>query len=214
MRGRVAALLIAVASGAGLFGGSAQATAPTCALVTDPAGDAAVYRSATTPVSTPNEPALDVVSADVGSGPRAVTFVVRVSRLGTAVEAGPRLDMWRTYFTFRGRGFAASASRALDGSRFVVEGEFPETSSPPGFTSSVPVTGSFDMARNEVKVVVPRDLLGRTRVGDKITKLTIDTVAGVGTLGTSDAYAGTTVDRTDQPGPGTAIGDRSCVRST
>jgi hypothetical protein len=181
--------------------------------VTDPAGDAVLTHSV--PVA-PNDAALDVLSADMASGARNITAVVRVTRLGTAVEAGPRLDQWTVWFTFRGRGFAATAARALDGEEFYVSGDFPEEQAVPGFNSTVPVAGAFDPSTNEVRIVLPRDLVGHTRAGDKISKITVDTVTGAGSLATQStgAYAGITVDRTQQPGPTTSIGAPSCVKSS
>ncbi|MCU1589614.1 MAG: hypothetical protein JWP11_870 [Frankiales bacterium] len=168
------------------------------------------------PSATPNDPALDVLSADVASGARNLTLVVRVAGLGTAVDAGPRLDQWVVYFTFRGGGFAATAARAIDGLQFWVAGDFAEKQAAPGFTATIPVTGEFDPTTNEVRIVLPRDLIGHTRAGDKISKISVDTVTGVGTLATQSTglYAGTTVDRTQQPGATTTIGARNCVRSS
>jgi hypothetical protein len=208
-------LAVAAALCAGLVTPAVAGSGATpCRIVTDPAGDAALRDVG--PVSAPNESALDVLSADVASGPRNLTIVVRVTGLGTAVEAAPRLDQWIVYFTFKGHGFAATAARAVDGTEFYLAGDFPEKSSAPGFTATVPVTGAFVEAANEVRIVVPRDLVGHTRKGDKISKITVDTVTGVGTLATetTGAYAGTTVDRTAQPGSTTLIGAASCVRST
>jgi hypothetical protein len=192
----------------------ASPTAVSCRIVTDPAGDASL--SSRVPAPAANDAALDVLSADIASGPRNLTVVVRVAHLGTALEAGPRLDMWIVYFTFRGHGFAATAQRAVDGTEFYLAGDFPEKSAAPGFTATVPVSGSFVESTSEVRLVVPRDLVGHTKKGDAISKISVDTVTGAGTLATetTGAYAGTTVDRTAQPGPSTAIGAASCVRST
>jgi hypothetical protein len=176
-----------------------------CPLLTDPVGDASLSSHADV-----SAPGLDVLAANILTGPRNLTFVVHVAELGPAAAAGPRLDQWRMYFTFRGHAFAASAMRALDGTRFAIEGDVDETSSAPGFTPSSPVDGSFDEARNEVRIVVPRDRIGHTRSGDRIARISVDTMTGVGTLFTSGAYAGYTVDRTSLPGPSTTIGSRSC----
>lgn len=210
------AIVAAIIAGGLLAAGSATAGGASgyCRIVTDPASDAVLVSRG--PVASPNDAALDVLSADVASGARNVTIVVRVAGLGTAVEAGPRLDQWVVYFTFRGRGFAATAARAIDGVQFWVAGDFPEEQPTPGFTATVPVTGGFDPATNEVRIALPRDLIGHTRPGDKISKISVDTVTGAGTLATQStgAYAGTTVDRTQQPGASTTIGAPSCVKSS
>jgi hypothetical protein len=212
---RVVPSLVAVA--AGLLGTATAAATPgavACRIVSDPAGDATL--TSHQPVSTPDDAPLDVLSADLASGSRNVTIVVRVAGLGTAVEAGPRLDQWVVYFTFRDHGFAATAARAVDGEQFWVAGDFPEKEAAPGFTATVPVGGSFDPATNEIRIVLPRDLIGHTRSGDKVSRISVDTLTGVGTLATQStgAYAGRTVDRTQQPGPTTSIGAPSCVKST
>jgi hypothetical protein len=188
------------------------APAPTCRVVTDAAGDALIARSA--PTST-NDAALDVRSADLATGRRFVTAVIRVAALGTATDAGPRLDQWSLFFTFRGHGFVASAQRALDGSQFYVGGDFPEQTNVPGTTTTVPVQGSFDPAANEVRIVFPRDLIGHTRAGQKISRLVAVTYTGAGTLATQQtgAYAASQVDDTVQPGPSVVIGAASCDAS-
>jgi hypothetical protein len=182
--------------------------------VTDPAGDATLTHHDST--GTTNTAALDVRSADMASGPRNVTAVVRVTRLGTALEAAPRLDQWMVFFKFRGNAFAAVAARAVDGTEFRVDGDFPEKSAPPGFTASTQVTGTFNTAANEVRIVFPRDLIGHTRAGDKLTDIVIVTYTGAGSLATQQtgAQAGGTVDSTEQPGPSAVIGAPSCVAAS
>jgi len=209
------ALAVAAAASACLAVSPAIASSgvPPCRIVNDPAGDA-VLRSIG-PVSTPDQAALDVISADIASGSRNLTLVVRVAQLGSAVEAAPRLDQWIVYFTFRGHGFAATAARAVDGTEFYLAGDFPEKSAAPGFTATVPVSGTFVEGANEVRLVVPRDLVGRTKKGDKISKITVDTVTGVGTLATetTGAYAGTTVDRTAQRSTAKALTGARCLKA-
>jgi hypothetical protein len=195
---------------------SSASTPPACRIVTDPADDASLISR--NPVVTPSDGALDVVSADIAAGPRNITAVVRVTHLGTAVEAGPRLDQWMVWFTFRGQGFAAVALRGIDGSQFSLYGDFPEQSHlpAPGSMERQRVTGSLDSATNEIRIVFPRDLLRRTRGGDQISNITVDSLTGAGSVATQSTASGVgvTVDRTWQPGPTTSIGEQSCVRST
>jgi hypothetical protein len=195
---------------------SSASSPPACRIVMDPADDASLVSR--NPVVIPSDGALDVISADIAAGPRNVTTVVRVTHLGTAAEAGPRLDQWMVWFTFRGQGFAAVALRGIDGTQFSLYGDFPEQSGPPvpGAMESVPAAGSLDAASNEIRIVFPRDSLGPTRRGDRITNITVDSLTRTGTVATQSTTSGVgvTVDRTWQPGPATSIGAASCIRST
>jgi hypothetical protein len=208
------ALAVAVLAVSAAVGPAWANSGVNCRVVQDAAGDAALLRQDTTGSS--NAAALDVVSADVATGTRNVTAVVRVAGLGTAADAAPRMDQWSVFFKFRGAGFAATAGRAVDGTEFYLAGDFPERSAAPGLTASVPVSGSFDPAANEVRVSFPRDLIGHTRAGQKITDIVVVTYTGLGTLSTEQtgAYAETQVDDTAQPGPSVVIGANSCVRSS
>jgi hypothetical protein len=158
---------------------------------------------------------MDILSADIAGGRRYVTAVVRVAHLGTAVEAGPRIETWYTNFKFKGTLFRATASRAIDGSLYYLSGTFPEHSGAPGFEGHVDVTGSFDETRNEIRVVFPRDLIGHTRDNSQLTDIIVVSATGAGTLASqaTSAYAEETVDATDAPGPTTSVGRPSCVGS-
>lgn len=214
MRRTVMVATAMVTVSAGVLPASAKTLPATCQVVQDAAGDAAGLRH--DPTGSSNLAELDVLSADVASGPRAITAVVRVAGLGTATGAAPRLDQWTVFFKFRGNGFAATAGRAVDGTEYYLAGDFPEQSAAPGFTAAAPVTGSSNPASNEVRISFPRDLIGHTRAGQKITGIVVVTYTGVGTLATeqSGAYAATQVDDTTQPGPSVTIGAASCVRSS
>ena len=166
-----------------------------------------------TPLSTANDAALDVLSADVGIGSSTLAFVVRVADL--AEEISPQTHQWMMWFDVRGQSFATSATRATDGVSFRVVGDFPEhESAAPGVTSNtIPVTGSFDLVSNEIRVDVPRRHLPVIRPSlDALTNLTVDSLTGVG-ITTERVSATTTVDRTSQPGPRLTLSSQTCVRA-
>jgi hypothetical protein len=123
------------------------------------------------------------VSADVASDARSVTTVVRVQRLGTALDAAGRRNQYRFSFTLGRYGDVVTyAYRGIDGEKFHVtvptEGE--------DMTHTLlPATGVFDVARNEVRVTVPlvqasgnRNLRGRTY----FTRLAAETFRGAGAV--------------------------------
>ena len=189
----------------------ARAQPVRCHVVTDPAGDGT--RHVDPPgLSTPNEPSLDVLSADVGIGAKSMVFVVRVAALGSATSQGPVTERWDMNFELRGQQFATTATRAIDGADFRVLGQFPENdTAAPGAQTSVPVAGSFDEARNEITVVVPRRLLPILRPSkDSLTNLAVDSFSGAGITSERLSLA-TTVDQTVQPGPNLPINAKTCV---
>jgi hypothetical protein len=71
----VALLVCASLAGAGAAGAATKA-APVCNIVTDDKGDGSF-------VATPNSKALDVVSADIATGAKTVTAVIRVDGMGS-----------------------------------------------------------------------------------------------------------------------------------
>ena len=204
----LAVLIVSLVSGLAV---PASASRAVCHVVTDPAGDA-VRPIRGTGMSTPNDPTLDVLSADVGIGVQTLAFVVRVAHLGDALSQGAQTDSWQMYFTVRGKSFATNATRAPDGVSFTILGDLPEQYAAPGFTPEANVSGSFNIATNEIRVDVPRRYLPVMRPSKEVLlNLTVDSITGVGLLTAEGARLGTTVDRTEQPGPRMPLNTQSCV---
>jgi hypothetical protein len=67
--------LFAASVAAGGVAVAAPKAAPVCNIVTDDKGDGTL-------IATPNSKALDVVSADIATGPKTVTAVIRVDGMG------------------------------------------------------------------------------------------------------------------------------------
>lgn len=149
-------------------------------LVTDPAGDANDQPNLTVPGV--NFPDLDIVSADIASDARFVTTVIRVADLGTALEAAGRRNTYRFSFKFgRNSGEVVTyAYRGVDGQQFL----FSVPAEGGGNTvKQLPATGTFDVARNEVRVSIPLAKAKGSRImrGDTyITRLNASTHRGVG----------------------------------
>lgn len=151
-----------------------------CMLIRDPAGDASDQPNLTVPGV--NQPDLDIVSADIASDARSVTTVVRVQRLGTALEAAGRHNYYRFSFYLGQYGdVMTEAYRGVDGEQFAVT--VPNEGDGVG-RPELPATGVFDVARNEVRVTIPLMRASGNRIvrkGRYFSQLAADTFRGVGT---------------------------------
>lgn len=166
--GRIA-LVVAVVSAAAWATPSLAATPRSCRLIIDAAGDAQ-DQPYTTPPS-PNQPDLDIVSADVASDQNSVTTVVRVARLGTMLESpGTDNEFQFTFWVGKdSRAVTTYAYRGVDAEKFFF-GVAPE-----GNSDNEPLsraTGVFDMANNEVRVTVPLTDAAHGRIIRRDTRLT------------------------------------------
>src|SRR3954454_4928922 len=114
MAGRVASVMIAAAL-LGVSGTpSLAAASPSCGFIQDTAGDGNDQLNGTR--VGPNEPDLDILSADVATDARSVTTVVRVANLGTALQAAGRRNLYRFFFQLGSRheNVVTLATRSLD----------------------------------------------------------------------------------------------------
>jgi hypothetical protein len=78
LRPALAACLVLAVTGTGVASAAPRrpAVKPVCTIVTDVKGDGSV-------AATPNSKALDIVSADIATGPKTVTGVIRVDGMGS-----------------------------------------------------------------------------------------------------------------------------------
>jgi hypothetical protein len=97
----------------GAIAGALPASATTCPLLTDPAGDATTTNATLMPAA----PEADVLSADIASGATTVTAVLRVASLAHP-EGGSWVVSWHFADTSGPWGglYAFQASRQADGS--------------------------------------------------------------------------------------------------
>ena len=203
----VVALGVAAAATPSLAGPSKA-----CMLVRDAVGDATDQPNMTVPGL--NQPDLDIVSADVASDARSVTTVVRVQRLGTALEAPGRRNQYRFSFHLGAYGDVVTyAYRGVDGEKFHVtvptEGEY-ETK------TLLPATGVFDVARNEVRVTLPlKQASGNRKIRKPtyISQLAAETHRGVGAVsGLAGSFGvATSVDNASSESR-YVVGSASCVQ--
>jgi hypothetical protein len=191
---------------------SLAGTSGSCMLIRDVAGDARDQDHGT--YIGPNEPDLDIVSADIASDARSVTTVVRVQHLGTALEAGGRRNLYRFFFQLGNRHeyVVTLAHRGIDGEQFgvIVPSEGGNVTA-----TELPATGVFDVAHNEVRVTIPlMQASGNhiVRPQTYFSHLVADTYRGVGTgpeaLGVT---AATSLDYADTTARYLA-GSSSCVQ--
>ena len=210
-RARVALLVAAVClTGLATPGVAGQKRA--CMLVRDVAGDATDQPGLAVPGI--NQPDLDIVSADVASDPRAVTTVVRVQDLGTALDAAGRRTQYRFSFHLGAYGDVVTyAYRGVDGEKFHVtvptEGE--------GTTKTLlPATGVFDVARSEVRVTIPLQQASgnrKIRRPTYISELAAATFRGVGPVaGVAGSIGVSTGVDTASSTSRYVVGSPSCVQ--
>jgi hypothetical protein len=153
--------LIAVATVAPLLAGVGSAHAakrppvkkPVCKLVTDATGDGTGTGTA---AAGPNEPALDIVSADVATNATMLTAVFRVASLSGATDTAPT---GRTYELSFKSGTTTITVRAV-------------ISKAGNTWQDGKGSGIVDTAGNEIRVSVPLSTLGvPVKTGDKLTDL-------------------------------------------
>lgn len=133
-----------------VFAGPAHATG--CPLLTDPAGDVGPGSLAPVPVEGPVAHSLDIVSADVASGPTSVVAVLRVRSL-TFDPFAHGLSHWAFGWAVDGTGYGVIAGRGLDASGLSFRSDF---HGPGGFHTPVPV--AVDEAAGTFTWTLPRSL--------------------------------------------------------
>lgn len=153
-------------------GPSAMAAAKrSCQLITDSRGDTSQHGAVPT-----DEPALDILSADVATDAQWLTVAVRVAKLDIPESGAPPMRRWSVLLT-TGNGVryivqARQGHGGTAGDISVVEGD------EDGLWTQTPVNVQvrvrLDTVRAEVRISVPRGELGDSsglRPGKRITGL-------------------------------------------
>lgn len=174
---RVVVGLIVTAVGLGSAGYSPlqAATRPACDLVTDKPGDTTAGPPQA-PVPT-NEPALDIVSADVSVNAAWVTTALRVKKLALGRGTAPDMWRWSVIFTAGSTTYALDARAGVGGvvgEAYVVHMMDANTASWFGSGTGARVRVTLDEQRNEIRATVARSALvdtGGVRLGDRLTGL-------------------------------------------
>jgi hypothetical protein len=150
----------------------AKTVPPVCNLVQDAKGDATqLYILGEG--SVPNEPALDIVSADVASNGKQMTTAIRVDKLARNSNGSPYGNIWYVYFNVGGIDFFTQAQSPRIGDVFSVGYVSPDT----GIRTALPdntATGMVDLDKNEVRVTFNLAQLtpqATAKPGSKITGL-------------------------------------------
>jgi hypothetical protein len=123
---------------------------PVCNLLVDAKGDATQLYVA--PEGTgPNDPALDVVSADVASNGKVITTVLRVDKLAKSGTTAPTGYVWYVYFTVNGQEFYTQTKSDPTGDVFSVGYVASGTGLRTALADST-AKGTFVTAKNEIHV--------------------------------------------------------------
>lgn len=215
--------VLALTLGSVALSGAHAATPPPCNLIADPAGDTFMVRSQDTAGAYgPAEDGLDLRSVDVASDDKVLTGVIRVTKLATTVASAPNGIDFRISFTLPGQdpakgNFFLNARTSggtpsyLLGLRTVVGGGQSTTA------KLVDGTGTFDTAKNEIRLSVPLAAVttgdATLKKGDKLTftgldqtsarQVAVNPATGVGTATFADVV---TADATY------VAGSKNCVK--
>ena len=156
--------VFAAAAATSLMGGAmaVAAPAPVCNLVQDAKGDTFAVRAQDTQKAYgPQEDAFDLVSLDVASNSTTLTGVFRVAKLATTAGTAPGGLDYKIQFVIPGQDPAKE--------NFIVNARTDRAGAPTFLlalrtvlaqgqavsTKIADATGSFDLAKNEVRVHVP-----------------------------------------------------------
>ncbi len=168
--------VIALALCAGLAGvtgltSASAAPKPVCNLVTDVKGDAKG------PTAAVNEPALDILSADVASNAKKITGVIRVLKLAETTANYPLGITWRVNFTIGDTSYGMYA--ISDRSGVVGQTSFTDPTTGSGTIAQTATTAVLDMVKNEVRISTSTTAFaGRVNVKPGTKLEALDAVTG------------------------------------
>jgi hypothetical protein len=126
-----------------------------CHAVTDPADDANGINpgaSLSAAHAGPNIDPLDILSIDLGTNKTSMIWVMRVKKLALTSPDAPTGMFWSVHFTIRKTAFTVAAhSDLVNGISY----DLSYATAAGGGTAPGPLTGVFDLAHNEIRIVVP-----------------------------------------------------------
>ncbi len=143
--------------------------APACNLVVDAKGDATQFY-VLGDGSVPNEPAADILSADIATNGKQMTTVLRIDKLAKSSSASPLGFVWYVYFDVDGITFFTQTKADPTGDTYSLG-----YLDPTGIRSAVAdpaATGVIDTDKNEVRVTFNLSQLepqAKLKTGGKIT---------------------------------------------
>lgn len=208
MKTRAILLTAAVASCtlAGVHAEAASKAKPICKNVIDDKGDV-VLTQAAEQSKTP-DPALDIVSADLGSNTKAVTAVIRLDKLARPASTSPAGTVYELRVTHAKSDLVYTLWAHVTGATATygvgtVDGASPQ---PELVKSTGTATGVVDVAKSEIRITAPYSALGGAKVG---VKAAIDLV--VVKRSAANQYYGRYADSASG-GKGFVFGAPSCVK--
>jgi hypothetical protein len=163
---------------------------PVCNLIADAKGDATGTGFGN---NGPNDPALDIVSADLATDATRLTAVIRVAALAGSTDTAPTGRGYDVTFSVKGTTFAVRGVLSPAGDRWY-DGNG---------------TGVVDKAKNEIRITVPLAKFSvAIKPNDVLTGLKANTWRYVG--GTANVPMG----RVDDAATGATykVGSPSCVK--
>lgn len=201
------ALAASLVAGVALAGGASAAPKPVCNLMTDPKGDASFLDTV------PNDPSLDIVSADVATDAKTLTGVLRVDRFSAVSPTSPLGRGYYVLFNAPKAEFPIYLNVQItpDLTRFAWGTRETLASGNGSFVRQGDATGVVDAGSNELRISVPlADVAAVTKLspGTKLTALTAQTTSVIGTSASGGLVA--TID--DAAGSKAYVtGTKSCV---
>ena len=207
-------LMVAVAS-TGVASAAAKKAVPkpVCNLVSDAAGDTAVY-----PAGDIKDDAMDVTSVDLASDKTSITGVIRVKKLAASSTNAPTGMSWTVNFSADGTDFSLAGHATVTGDVIFDTAYAGATG---GSLYGPGTTGVFDTAKNEVRITAPLSMLsaqadlraGKTKItgiagrtGSEVLVPDVTGTFGPTLLSDSEFAADTT-----EGGAGYLAGTPSCV---
>lgn len=179
---------------------------PICKNVLDDKGDVVATQAA--PESVTPDPALDLVSADLGSNTKVVTAAIRLDKLARPASTSPGGTVYELRFTHAKSDLVYTLWAHVTGATATygvgtVEGANP---TPETVNSTGTATGVVDLAKSEVRITAPYSALGGAKAG---VKASIDNV--VVKRSAANQYYGRYADN-QTGGKGFVLGAASCVK--
>lgn len=156
MRRQIAGVLTLLALAASPLVATSHAAPKACRLVTDKKSDA-VAVATPSGLTTSNEPAFDIVSADIASNSKQVAVAIRVAKLTETVSTSPGGSVYLVRFTLPKSGgshvFALIARITPQGKVFSLSRKSTDPTVP--WQKVENAEGLFDVKKNEVRIWVP-----------------------------------------------------------
>lgn len=168
---KIHAVLLASALLATGVGVSAEAATkakpkPMCKNVIDDKGDVVLTQAA--PESATPDPALDLVSADLGSNSKVVTAAIRVDKLARPASTSPAGTVYELRVTHAKSDLTYVLWAHVTGATATYGVGTVDTSSSAEIAESTgTATGVVDLAKSEIRITAPYSALGGAKLGLK-----------------------------------------------